>query len=646
MDGLPCLPGNSFRDQTKQNHHVSQTLDFKNGYRQFKGPQFANGGDRLNYNQLNENELAMLQNYKPAMIYGRAKPEAPDNFVPATVAFDKKVLRFWGYFKQTVYESPDEFYRVRPVTIFYYLEDDSMQVFEELVENSGIPQGKFIRRHRFPKNDQGETFTWKELNLGQNLSIYGHTFRICDCDEFTSKWLESEGIIVNTPESIPKDPYIQNRTKAAELKSYKTKTDYDKLKQYIDMDRKVLRFYVTWDDRSQMFGELRQFVIQYYLVDDTLEVREVHKNNDGRDPFPVLIKRQKIPKDRYNVKSNFSAIYLELSDQEVAAYYKPIDFGMGKTVNIYGRDFTVYDMDNFTKAFYYQNFGETDFTPITDENVVGPSSKPHGKMEIAPYNGYGSLEDSLQNCLYLVPNPPKKDYIKLMENEHKVLRYEAILNTTNVDDQGRKFIISYRLSDDTVGIYEPPMRNSGIIGGKFLENCRIAKPGSTSDRPLYYGPQDFLIGSTINVFKHRFKITGADLYVLKYAEEHPDQFPPEVVSNLHHYLDGVTGRVDAKERNNVFLTRKQGDFDRVYAEVKNKLKSSRITNVEELRSLFLKYDSDRTGFITKENVKDLLRKVSLPLDDDIIEAMMCEAGQNNEGNINMYNFMKFFEGEN
>lgn len=50
------------------------------------------------------------------------------------------MLRFFGYFKQTVYESPNEFYRVRPVTILYYLEDDSMQVFEDPVENSGIPQ--------------------------------------------------------------------------------------------------------------------------------------------------------------------------------------------------------------------------------------------------------------------------------------------------------------------------------------------------------------------------------------------------------------------------------------------------------------------------------------------------------------------------
>ena len=93
---------------------------------------------------------------------------------------------------------------------------------------------------------------------------------------------------------MPKDPYIEKRKQISELKTYKTKTDYDKLKQFLQMDRKVLRFYAVWDDRQTTFGELRPFVIQYYLVDDTLEVREVHGPNDGRDPFPVLIRRQKV----------------------------------------------------------------------------------------------------------------------------------------------------------------------------------------------------------------------------------------------------------------------------------------------------------------------------------------------------------------
>ena len=45
-----------------------------------------------------------------------------------------------------------------------------------------------------------------------------------------------------------------------------------------------------------------------------------------------------------------------------------------------------------------------------------------------------------------------------------------------------RFIISYFLSDDTILVFEPPQRNSGILGGKFLERGRIKKPdGQVSD---------------------------------------------------------------------------------------------------------------------------------------------------------------------
>ena len=47
-------------------------------------------------------------------------------------------------------------------------------------------------------------------------------------------------------------------------------------------------------------------------------------------------------------------------------------------------------------------------------------------------------------------------------------------------DKSRKFIISYRLGDDTISIHEPPQRNTGIIGGRFLERTRVSKPGKIS----------------------------------------------------------------------------------------------------------------------------------------------------------------------
>ena len=100
-------------------------------------------------------------------------------------------------------------------------------------------------------------------------------------------------------------------------------------------------------------------------MNDTVEVREVHSPNDGRDPFPILISRQKIPKNRYDVGSTFSAMTMELSDKEIKEYFSPADFAIGKTVQIYNRQFFLYDCDDFTRAYYWKYFGKSDFDPIT-----------------------------------------------------------------------------------------------------------------------------------------------------------------------------------------------------------------------------------------------------------------------------------------
>lgn len=87
---------------------------------------------------LTQEELDELANYKPSLTYGQAVQAPPEDFVPAHVAFDKRVLLFEAYFKQTVHESPNEFYCIRPVKIYYYLEDDSISVVEHVVNNSYV----------------------------------------------------------------------------------------------------------------------------------------------------------------------------------------------------------------------------------------------------------------------------------------------------------------------------------------------------------------------------------------------------------------------------------------------------------------------------------------------------------------------------
>lgn len=55
-----------------------------------------------------------------------------------------QVLRFFGYFQESVNESNMENHRIRKVILYYYLEDDSMHVAEPRQDNSGIPQASAV----------------------------------------------------------------------------------------------------------------------------------------------------------------------------------------------------------------------------------------------------------------------------------------------------------------------------------------------------------------------------------------------------------------------------------------------------------------------------------------------------------------------
>ena len=44
------------------------------------------------------------------------------------------------------------------------------------------------------------------------------------------------------------------------------------------------------------YGDLRKFVVLYYLADDTIEILEVLPPNSGRDAPSIFLKRQRLPR--------------------------------------------------------------------------------------------------------------------------------------------------------------------------------------------------------------------------------------------------------------------------------------------------------------------------------------------------------------
>ena len=150
-------------------------------------------------------------------------------------------------------------------------------------------------------------------------------------------------------------------------------------------------------------------------------------------------------------------------------------------------------------------------------------SKPRPQLkfqETPPYLGYGTVEDSLASVKALAPKPPKKDVQKIFKNDLHILRFDGKIVSCNPDDESRNFIISFYCGDDTIKIHEVAERNSGRIGGKFLDRKKHLNPVNGQ----YYSEKDMLLGSLLLLGGHKFRLVQCDEYTEKYFEANPEVF--------------------------------------------------------------------------------------------------------------------------
>jgi len=113
----------------------------------------------------------------------------------------------------------------------------------------------------------------------------------------------------------------------------------------------------------------------------------------------------------------------------------------------------------------------------------------------------------------LIPQRPKKDFFKAMDNDKRILRFTAKFNTRVPEDLDRRFIISFYLADDTIGIYESAQKNSGIIEGKFLHRRRYK---NVDNNNAFLTLTDLPIGGNVKINGHSFNILSADEFTNKY----------------------------------------------------------------------------------------------------------------------------------
>mmetsp|Transcript_1562 Transcript_1562/g.1529 ORF Transcript_1562/g.1529 Transcript_1562/m.1529 type:complete len:280 (+) Transcript_1562:703-1542(+) len=260
-------------------------------------------------------------------------------------------------------------------------------------------------------------------------------------------------------------------------------------KQFLDNDRKVLRFFTYSDEEP--------YVIHYYLADDTIEIREVNFANSGKHSFALLLRRQKLPKV-------FSVGQPGLDTNE-ESYLTEDEIKPGDAIIAFGRSFKITGVDEFTQKYYKKNYNQ--HFPLTDASGAsyGDHPPPVARAEPPPYNGFGDEEDTLGYVKKLLPEKPKKDFFKYVDNDKKTFRYTARFNTQIPEDVDRRFIICFFLADDTLSIFEPAQKNSGVVGGKFLERRKYKKKNGE-----FITPSDFVIGGDVVINAHSFHILNAD----------------------------------------------------------------------------------------------------------------------------------------
>ncbi len=387
-------------------------------------------------------------------------PFCTSSKLPAFLEHDRRVLLFHGYYEEDVLQSAIEDKRIIKCEIYFYVEDGSIEIIQKKQQNSGIPQGVFLRRKRVEKpdknrikdgiNDSVEYYEIDDLKIGNDVEIYSRIFHILDCNESTKEyviknhgWQQVDVMPLPFPRDTFAEVYKEKMMRESGVPGVDRKRKMHDLKEvmesmlgkqlsttdrgmFLECGQQALCFDVVWDDRKRLYGDIQCFRLFYYLADDTIEIFPVQKKNDGRYHFPKLLKRMKLPKN--------SNSYAEENGNDGPKYFNWRDLCIGKEIDVFGRSMLLARCDSFTRE-HYQNHGFV----LKDDMTLDPEEeKIEFVRQIPPYNGFGSEEDSLRSCTGGInPPPPKRDLYRHRDKQGVSLVFNArmIKDKVSYDEQ-------------------------------------------------------------------------------------------------------------------------------------------------------------------------------------------------------------------
>lgn len=139
------------------------------------------------------------------------------------------------------------------------------------------------------------------MRIGQEINVFGRKVLLTDCDEFTREFYRKQyGIEDFTPIEMPKEPEFSPADVEKSLPPYNGWGSYEDSesnchsihpkackrpgKNILQQDDCKLRFKARMIPRTDDDSD-REFVITYYLDDDTISVFEIGKKDTNSSVF-------------------------------------------------------------------------------------------------------------------------------------------------------------------------------------------------------------------------------------------------------------------------------------------------------------------------------------------------------------------------
>uniref|UniRef100_A0AC34REY5 DM10 domain-containing protein n=1 Tax=Panagrolaimus sp. JU765 TaxID=591449 RepID=A0AC34REY5_9BILA len=205
---------------------------------------------------------------------------------------------------------------------------------------------------RADKQVGNDYLSWKDIRIGEDVVLFGRTYRVVSCDEFTKNFLEDRGIKVRETESIPIDSwnlsrhFMTDKARETELKRFLNEKDKVENLNSWETIPETLTFLCAWLDRkTDFYGEKikRTFKMTVSSADDSVTMIETTPGFGNQ----LFLKVDRLP---YTTADGHRR------------YYRADKIRPGMWIDVFKRPMYIFDCDgDQTKSFLKQQFGEIQF---------------------------------------------------------------------------------------------------------------------------------------------------------------------------------------------------------------------------------------------------------------------------------------------